>query len=415
MIVLASLVLAACIFLPLKNKGAAPVAYVLAISFGSILNEYYPFSTYIITIYIVLVLLAKSSLRLEMPKNYFITISWVIIITVLLSVFGIHNSRLLINDIYSLILLPTICYYSMSSGKVELKSFPDYYIIYIIFNLIILMFRATINYSFFGFAITMDYYSQFYDLYSRGGSLYRPSSLLSPIVFAVEVIFGVYFLICKYGIRKHTVLISVIATVGLVLMRSRTSIVLALFLIACILIQKKLYVKGIILFILGILFIAISGEESEFLQLITFTESSYFIRISSVRNTLDQIRNLDTVQILLGQGFGTANRVVDGQISSYYSENFYVALLVDLGIIGLLVFLVVAFASIYKAIKNGVSGVAYAILGLLIINLFASSLSNYVIQILFWLMIMYANTINGLAKTKSDFRWINKYETRSNN
>lgn len=128
---------------------------------------------------------------------------------------------------YRLLIIPLTAYYSLIYMKLNGKKISDVFIPYFIVNLLILYYRAFVDYSFFG-SLTM--FGGFEHLYSAGGALYRPSNLTSPIIFSVELAVFLGVLFHEQGGSPKTFLLTASSILPFALMRSRSGLMLLLFL-----------------------------------------------------------------------------------------------------------------------------------------------------------------------------------------
>lgn len=375
------------------------------ISLGSILNQVISNSTTYFVVAIAVIKMATRIFQRKMRKNTLVISIMTLVALLFLLLFNQYSTDNFIYGMYELIVLPFLCFDTIKNTKNKNRDFIDGYSIYIFVGFIIQFYRVLFDYTFFGLAVNTDIYQNYSSIFMFGSASFRPSSLLSPIIFGIEVVIANYLLILKYGFKKRVCLFAIISAVSLYLMRSRSSIILLFLLCLILLIKVKGKIKLAFLPLTLVFMISMFvGERFNILEILTFKDESYSIRFSSIENELVKFVNDPVNNIIFGKGIGTANKMIEGTME-YYVEDFFIALLIDLGITGFLILGAIVLKAIRDSFYCRKAYLGLLLIGLLVVNLFASNLSSFVIQILFWVIICYCYN-PALFKQRKTFDWI---------
>jgi hypothetical protein len=371
-----------------KKPYFSAMLFSLIVSLSPLLKLYIGNTAYNFTILLTLCILIVKVLQDKLIKKSLIIYVSIVFIFIYLHflILGSHPQQVILS-IYRYLYIPIISYYSiiyMINNNIKISTV---YTPYIIINLLILYYRAFIDYTFLG---AMQY-SEFFDgLFIMGSIFYRPSNLSAPIIFSIELVIYLCLLLFENKKVKLFFVMFLASLYPLILMQSRSSYILLLvFILVYLLIQKRFIIVSSIIFIittLGLLF----GNSIYLFSALNFQEKSYTVRISSMINTIENFLNESPFVILFGKGVGSSNmnlNDVEKNFGGIYVENFYLALLYDSGIVIFSIWIIFNILLLLKSlkIKSKISIYAFIlILCLFLTNIFASNLTANVIQVLYW-------------------------------
>lgn len=345
------------------------------------LNDIIIYSFYTLIVFLLIFKLYMKKIKISIYIYYILFMSiYNIMIMVLIN--SSINSFILAE--YQFILIPLITILSLKNVRIYQVNLTKLILPYLSICLIIFYYRAFIDYSFFGL-VDLYNFDSWSNLYTFGGSNYRPSNLNSPIIFSIELVVYLAIILYEQGFKKITKYLFLLSIVPLILMRSRSSIVILIFTLIVILLKKKnvkyFFPVGIGCVIICSLFGNYIGLE----EIFKFANSSYVGRFNSALTSIESFFDLDLIKILFGNGVGSANyNGINSNGFLFYTENYFVAKLIDTGLIGLMIFLVIIILCLLKTKNVQLKTIFF---GLLLVNLIASSMSGYVIKVLFWIIV----------------------------
>lgn len=284
--------------------------------------------------------------------------------------------------IYVYVVIFGITFFSYKEIQRKHVDFFKQYAIYIILCLIVQFYRALFDFTFFGLA-TMDFAgTEFEELYSYGGEQFRPSSLQGCIVYSIEISVFTGLMILKQGINRKNALFLAICSIGTFLTYSRSGL-LILVVAAVYSFYKKGKLSILPLLLIGLLGYVLMNIGYETRMEAATSSGEYAWRLGSMMNVLSQISNFDAIKLLFGAGYGLANYVGDSGEAVYYVEDFYLALIVNSGIVTFFAFIVYSLRTVVKGVrKKSIEGFMFIMI--LLVNILACSLLAYTVQILFW-------------------------------
>lgn len=343
---------------------------------------------YILLILIFSLLVARAIIdRLIRSQIVIIVLSLLSFISLQLIVSDMSSKQLMLSFV-RLLIIPITAYYSVFYIRLNKKKISDVFLPYFIVNLFILYYRSFVDYSFFG---AIRIFEGFEQLYSVGGVLYRPSNLSSPIIFSVELAVFLAVVLHEQGRGLKFFLLSGISIVPFILMRSRSGLVLLIFLIVTKLLSGKKFRTILLAASLLAILILMFGQNLYILSVFDFAESSYVKRGHSILEALQTIGTYEVKYLLLGKGSGSANTYMSQAGSSYelYVENFFISILNDYGIVfnAILIFFtiyVITLTLTTNIYNKERSFFTFAFMGILLTNFLASNLSLFTVQMIYW-------------------------------
>lgn len=361
----------------------------LTISFGPIINSYITMSFSYAYQLVVLIFILYTAVSRKMINKKILLAQWAVFLYILLQVYFVRiNLEQVYLSVYRLLFIPTISFYSYQLLKINNKKLSDISIYYLIPNLMVLYYRAFIDYSFFG--IIDDYSNTIYSShYSFGGANFRPSSLQSPIVFSVELIVLLFLYLFEKGNNKIFKFLVLLSVLPIFLMRSRTSVVLLLLLLIYHLMSEK-NIKGIIAVNLTSVLLFIINKTHNIFKVFLNNDLNIDNRFNTIKNFSNNFENQNLVYQIFGKGIGTTNIVLSttGKMGLYV-ENFHLSILYDLGICVFLIWIIFNLAILLHSYNNrGIRMYSIILLGLLLINFLASNLTSYTLQMIYIYIIM---------------------------
>jgi hypothetical protein len=341
------------------------------------------------------------------PK-WFLLLMIVIIVLQAINTFVCKNQsvRQLLFGMYQYVFLPSFAYLSILSMRRKGMQLGRVMVFYVVINLLIFYWRAFVDYTFFGTNIAgLDW--RYIDEYKIGGryGLFRPSNLNTPLSFAVELAVLIAVIlwenwaselmpgsalrnnslksVLKNG-RFGSIVLLLVSLPVFSLMKTRSGTMLLIFLLCTLLISLKKTKLLLRVLVIGTVVLFIFQDRIYLLTAFSPYEQTYPTRINSIKNSLSLFSQFSLSEQLLGKGVGAANSnlLSDGFI--YYSENFFVAHLINGGILLFVLWLGVTMFLLFK--RTTYNYYRFVIIGILLVNLLASSLSINNTWYLYWLV-----------------------------
>lgn len=295
------------------------------------------------------------------------------------------ESIVLYLSLYQFVVIPIIVLCSMQLIQLKNESFTRVYFPYFVVNLTIFYIRAFIDYTFFGIALVYNF-DKWGHVYSMGGIAYRPSNLNSPIIFSIEL--ATYLGICLYERKfsKRNKILFLTSIIPLLFMRSRSAFVILIFGIIGYIAKNKTWKYTLPIAMVALLAFIVGGTIVGFNDAMSFgRESTIEFRLNSALQTLREFWKLEFLHILFGNGVGSANVLAEGESQfAFYSENYFVAKMVDTGIIGTMLYVGLITVAL---VKNKNISMTCLFIGFLAVNFLASSMTGYTVKLMFWVMI----------------------------
>ena len=361
----------------------------LVISLSPIVNNYLLNNgSYILIFFIASILIIhiiKDRLIRTTHLLILLSVFFLILIQFLLQSLSITQIMI---SIYKFILIPFVVYFSFIYSKKKNIKFSHILAPYIIINLIIVYYRTFIDYSFFG-VINIYEGTNLESLFDVGGLSWRPSNLSSAIIFSIELVSFLALYYYENNKSRMFYFIAIISIIPLIVMRSRSSMIMIFVIILYHLIYKRRVLKIFFASFIFSLVIVLSEFADSFLEVITLKESSVSGRLGSVTKTINDLLNWDLSSILFGKGAGFANmEIVPGNGFNVYVENFHLSVLYDSGIFVFLFWIIInLYIIIFTIFKKKYFEVSIIILGVLMVNNFSSNLTTFPMIIMYYTLI----------------------------
>lgn len=361
----------------------------LTISLGPLINHYTTSSVSYAYQVIIFTFTLYNVVNNRVINKRILAIQFVVILYIFLQILFIKiNLEQIFLSVYRLLIIPSVSFYAFELLKTNNKKISDISLYYLIPNLIVLYYRAFIDYSFFG--IMDDYSNTIYSsLYSFGGINYRPSNLHSPIIFSVELVLLLSLYLFEKGNDKVFKILVILSIVPIFLMRSRTSIALLLLLLVYYFVKESNIKSMIIISLTSIILFIINTTHNVF-RVFTNTNLNIEARFNSINYFSNNFGNENLIYQIFGKGIGTTNVVLSttGEMALYV-ENFHLSILYDLGIFVFFIWIIFNLGMVVYSYANHKSRVySIMLLGILLINFLASNMTSYTIQMIYIYIIL---------------------------
>jgi O-antigen ligase len=271
-------------------------------------------------------------------------------------------------------------------------------IMVIIWTGVIISIIGIIQHYFFKSTTLLGIYESGYDInYRQITSLFGHSSNLAP--FLVMICLLCISRIMKGRSIKSTLLELLGFTVGIIALyytfsrRSWVALIICMILFLFKVRKKYFILIGFVILILILVVFNSSIPVQRLLSIFSFSQPSNVARINEIV-TVNNLLQGNFWSLLFGEGLG-AIRPFYGLLSEYnwmnfYTHNYYLKLIVNQGVIGLLFFLSFNLNLVNKAISlvdpKGTSlGLTLACISLLITGLFGLVFENFPLDFYYWL------------------------------
>lgn len=375
--------LLASVVLVVKRPATGALVVLFTISLSPIIDSVFPQIFRNVWVLIVFLVQFVIGAKKKLITNTIIIYIAAVVFKEVFSFFILGNVNSLVLSIYVYIVIFGVAYFTYKFSK-STDEFWNYYKIYIVVCLLIQFYRTLFDYSFFGLA-TMNDDVQFASLYEFGGEHFRPASLQGSIIYAIELAIFISIILLKKGINKKNAIFIALAMIGLILTYSRSGLLIVGISVAYYFIKKKQIIKASVLavLLLGLLSIFQYGERLN--ESTDLSSDTYQGRFMSIAMTLNTIERLNIEDYIFGVGYGRANYVQEDGTVEYYVEDYFLSVIINSGILTLIALI----AYFVKAIKKGLRRhciETIPFIGLILVNILASSMLAYTVQILFWIL-----------------------------
>lgn len=381
------IVIVILLFFVLRKPEYGILATLILVGCGDLFDFFLPSIVKLASIFLIFIIEAYKGFKNKVIQGHLLVFFLLVVIKELLGFFFVPETNVnhFVTAIYVYIIIVTISIVSFKEIRKKNIDFWKQYTVYIIIGLLIQLVRAFYDYQFFGvkpYLIDEVGADSFYEI---GGVAYRPSSLMTPIVFSIELGVFIGATVIRKGITLKTLPMLLWAIIGLMLTNSRSGMVVLILVGIYWIVKNKRLVAGAVFatIVVGALFLFNYAERLQ--TIFDFKNHTYDTRFKSINKTLGQVADFGVDKVLFGAGYGAANYIDENGDVLYYVEDFYISLLVNSGYITSLLFLGYLFYVISRGLRIRSSNVLLLVC-ILLVNFFACSLMIYTVQLLFWVI-----------------------------
>lgn len=375
--------------IPIRYKIFVSTLFLFCVTISPLLNLIWTELTFYLIVLILIFVIIEfiKSTSAFIFRGFFLVLLAFLVIQLMFIRLNLFQFQL---SIYRFLIIPIVAFYSVHISLKSDVKLSFYITPPIILGIGIVYYRIFFDYTFFGL-VELDLYEKFSDNFSYGSTLWRPSSLESPIIFSMQlVLFLFYFLNQSNSDRKHRMIMRILFIISffpLLVMRSRSAFIVLLISFSIILIYQKIKLKSILYLIALVWTLYFTINNVNLGSVFSLNDESYSVRSSSVINSLNQFTNGETKNLFLGFGSGYSNVEINkNEGFNMYVENFFLSYLIDYGILFFLPFCIFNFWLLYKCLlSKNLYFFSFSIF--LLTNFFSSNLTAYSIQFLYWIFV----------------------------
>lgn len=387
------------LFLSIKQPERVAMFLALVISLSPFTSRFVTDLFYFGLQLCMFMVLVNHCLKEKYTIKWFLLLMTAVISLQAINTFVLKNQSIIqfLYGMYQYVFLPSFAYLSVLSMRRRGMELGRVMLFYVLINLLILYWRAFVDYTFFGTNIIgIDW--RYVDEYKIGGrfGLYRPSNLNTPLSFAVELSALIAVILWEnwareqmysnalHNSRVRSIVLLLVSLPAFALMKTRSGTMLLIFLLGMLMIYLKKTKLLLRIMVIGSGVLIFVQDRFYLLTAFSPHEQTYSIRINSIMNSLVLFGKFTLSEQLLGKGVGAANSNLLSEGFIYYSENFFIAQLINGGILMFVLWIGVTVFSLLK--RTTYSYYRFVIIGILLVNILASSLSINNTWFLYWIV-----------------------------
>lgn len=368
------------IYLLRRNPKYSLLIALFSTSLSPVIEKYFGETTYAILLLVILTTLLtiviNKRIRINIYYLFTIVVFFFFQILLLFSTEIFFISLQL--SILRYVIWPLAAYITVRNIKSESELIPIL-MPYIAFQIAINYYRSFFDYSFLNI---FDYYPGFSFIELR------PGSLNSPIIFSIELVIFLVFVLSFGNSLRQKIFTVAISLFPLYVMQSRSSYLILLTFVVYFLFYKKKFILLLVMLLSFFVLFLYQGLDNRifyFLTIFDSSEFSYQIRFDSIKYAIQFYTELPLINIFFGLGTGVARASYQNGI---YVENFFIGYVIESGILmSILLFSCILYIISLGFKKKQVRNLTILLVLIFLTNMLASNLTANVIQLFVWTII----------------------------